>query len=230
MVIFLLVIIGIIMLLVIFSNLNKDKRRQTLLKKAYFEEYQSHVRVYNDSLELINKTKNIETLKSRYEVINDQIVEMKRIEDMGFNFGDRSANEIKENLPRFINDRIVEMAEYEFSEIYQKKDAYSSIKLAINALNKVQLKLIDYRNSLMEGSSYNNSYKSIDNNINKIKEEVLIGQIKEFIDKAEKEAFKGNANKANDLYIDALFILKKADFSNETIAKIRKEIELKIEK
>lgn len=229
MVAFLFILVILVVIIVVVNMNNKESRRQEMMKRAYLEEYKGHVRIYNESLELINKTKNIETLKSRVDVIKDQVENMQRIDNMGFKFGDRTSDEILDKITFFVNERIVEISESEYSDIIQKKDTYSSVKLAINALNKVQQKIIDNKNALLDCSIYNESREKIDSIIEKIKIDILLGQVKEIIEKAEKEKYKGHDQKAKDLYIDAVFLLKKSGYSDSNIINLQKEIESHIE-
>lgn len=133
----------------LFTSLDKDG----LCKNCEFiihSEAVSRLRVIQDSTDLIEKSKNIDTIKSRLGVALDYVFYFSKYEEKGINvFGSSEdghnitlssiANGIKEDT----NKRIAELVKDDLVDILAKMDSYKSKALLDKYYQKVKDEIVE---------------------------------------------------------------------------------------
>jgi hypothetical protein len=198
-------------------------------KEGFLLESKSLARVINESIGIISSSKNLETIKSRYELIEKYVDRLIEIDNMGYSFTEKPPREMKNRFPGAINSRLLELAETEFKEAVNKKDTITTTREGIKLIEKTKQLIIEIRNMLYKNDDdYNEVYKKVDDIHTILKKEAIIGQIKELLEKADKETFKGNKKKAESYYMDALYLIKNCEYSSEFSQSYDKSINIKL--
>ena len=200
-------------------------------KQAAKQQADNLARILNESFGIMNTTKNLDTLKSRASYANTCINDLDDLVKKGLITVETPPDETRKLMWFGINERLEELSILVFDDILAKNNSYSSVKSAIGAISKVQRQLIEYKEALYkEGSNYTKTIESISKMHNKLQEEVFSGQLKIYLEKADKEEFKGNTKKAKDYYLDALHHIKTAGIDISKYKKDTDKIAFKIEK
>lgn len=169
-----LVTFAIVVAIVIYSMKRKQAMGRKALKRVQADQAKRHAEIINDSLRIIDTTRNIETLRSRVGVALSNIAQMEALESQGVSITERPISNTKIGLMEFANEKISAMAEELYKMTAAKHGSYSSPKTANNAIEKAQLKLVEYRESLypevMNSDKYNGVINGYYDDLSKMKQ------------------------------------------------------------
>lgn len=76
------------------------------IRQGLLGESKSIARVLNESIQIVAKSKNLETIRSRYELILSYIDRLIEIDSLGYRFVDNSPAEMRNQIPGLVNKRI----------------------------------------------------------------------------------------------------------------------------
>lgn len=183
---------------------------------------QSILRVYNESLDLVEKSKNFNT---RYKRVEIAIEKAQQLYDEYWQKGVRFFEPNPKQAVEKLKEKRLEIIESEIKNRVErhleKAERAKTIRTKISNADKALDELVKFRQEF----DYEN--KDLEANIHAF---IHKAQYDDFILNAEKNEFKGNTKKALDLYLEALFFLQKDDIPDEEQKDLIKEIETKIKK
>lgn len=183
-------------------------------------EIQQRLRIIGDSHNIIGKSKNIEIIISRCDLLIENLKELSKydkykIVEMNFGNSAQSYEVLKEEL-------ILKNLKTSYDSIKEKLLTLSTTNAEVNQLNKLKVEVQKYYHLIQRNAGdINQLIIVIDKEISKV-------QFDDFIYKAKKNEFKGNKKKALDYYYEALYLLKTDKVEdNEQLTQIR-EVQNKI--
>jgi hypothetical protein len=199
-------------------------------REGFLNESKSIANVINGSIGIIKTSKNLDTIQSRYDVIIECVDRLIEIFNMGFSFTDKNPNDMKNQFPGAVNSRFLELAENIANDTIAKRDSIITIKEGLKLLEKAKTFVLECRNRLYKkDEEYDDYFRKIDKILIQLKKEIIVGQIKELLEKADKEEFKGNHKKAKDIYMEALYLARNNEFSKEFSSQYEESIQKKIQ-
>lgn len=167
-----------------------------------------HADIIQESLDIINNTKNFNTRIGRIDTVNQNI---DILEDeylsRGIMVNDLDSDDLRGDLEDLRNASIEEEV---LNKVQKNMDKASLVKTAtakVNNANKALLVLKEFNNDY----GYINEQK-----VEEIKRFIYESQLNEHIQKAEKEEFKGNDKKALDSFTEALYLTKNDGVGNQS--------------
>jgi predicted DNA-binding protein YlxM (UPF0122 family) len=189
-----------------FVFVNKDGLCKRCESEISFNVSQ-HLRVIIDSENIITKTKKLDTLISRCNVVIDKASELLKYEEKDIPTTTPKPSEVINKHKILIDTSVKEIAQEEFEKLKEENSLIDSIKTKVTKLNKFLIKLKEYKENLIEKNIINDLEETLKNLIHKTH---LNGHLEE----AEKFEFKGQQKKALDQYYEALYFLKKDDIDD----------------
>ena len=168
-------------------------------------EAHSRMRVINESVEILKKTKSLGTALSRIDIMVEHARELKKFHDKCPNLITPSPDEIIQICKRSRNEFIEKFTLEEIEKHKIKAELVASPTSKITELTKALIKIKDAQDKC-EGVSQalSNKEKSIQSIIHKYK-------LEGFLEAAKKAEFKKQYKKALDQYQEALYFLKNDD-------------------
>lgn len=176
-----------------------------------------HVEIIKESDEIISKSNNFKTIMSRYDVIKDNILKLQEYETLGISVINQSTNELLKNNE---NDRwkaIEKEVDNLVTKHMDKATLAKTVSTKINNANKALLVIKEFDDKY--------GYRS-EEKASKILFFINDSQLNDYIEKGDKEQFKGNNKKAINYYMEALFFISRNEVSNSN--DIKKDIEGKM--
>jgi len=168
-------------------------------------------RVINDSIEIIKKSKKLDTKLSRLELIEEKYKDLLVYENAGINPSDKLPSEALKEIAGLRDDIIIEHFEEKLKELHPRIESEISSSRKVNLLTKLHSDFLKYKNLILLES-------------NKIKAEkferilkLLISkyEYEKILEKARKAEFKGQKKSALNAYYDALYYLKNNQIEDE---------------
>lgn len=205
----------------LFLSVSKDglcKNCQPLVEM----DVRQRVRIMQDSLELIDKSKKLETRISRCKLFLDHARELLRYENKSIPTMDPLPSRLIQKYEPIKEDIINEGLKEEVEKALAKAELATTPKTKINNANKAILKIREYKKELKNHSKA----ETLESRIKKFTHET---QLNAFLEKAHKYEFKGQKKKALDQYQDALFFIKNDDIDDDIQKKEIVKLEAKIE-
>lgn len=93
------------------------------------------IRIINESVEILNNTRNVETFFSRYELILSQIENLAASEEYA-SFASQTSSELRERLHIQIDNAIGEVIDKNFQDVLNKICSLKTSKAKVNACEK----------------------------------------------------------------------------------------------
>jgi len=184
---------------------------------------QQRMRIINESIELFENSKKMETRLSRLDLVEEHLSAITQYEDKNIEIINPSAksllNKFEGKHDKIILEHMTEIAENALT----KAEVATTTRTKVNAINKALLKIREMQKQLEEASSLDDLEKKLNTFIHKT-------QIDSFINEAKKAEFKGNNKKAIDQYQEALYFLKTDNVDDIQQQKEISEIEANIER
>jgi len=179
------------------------------------------LRIINESIELIKKSKNFNTRLSRCDLILEFAEKLLEYERKGIQVITPAPSEFISEYIDMRDKIILENLKLETEKSEAKFELASSPQAKINEINKILLKIQDYKKEIKDKTQIN----KVEKEINKFKHET---QLNIYFEAAKKAEFKGQNKKALDQYQEALYFLKNDEiddqFQKDNINKIEKKI------
>jgi len=220
-----LLIVAAFIIIPIFLKKIKEKERQQKIRElldsqardAESFEIDSVMRVVDESIEIVNTSKNYDTVKSRLSVAIDKLQYLiARYPHRG---------DIKSSLEKCLAHRKPVHTNAlctAVDAIMTKARLAKTITGKTNAANRALLLLKDgLADEFIDKNTIKKSVSAIELYLNK-------EELKEIEIRAERFEFKGNFKKALDTYQDALFFLRKDNYDDSSQQKDIQRIERKI--
>ncbi|QEN09007.1 hypothetical protein EXM22_13785 [Oceanispirochaeta crateris] len=202
----------LILIIVVFRIAQKDRKEEELKQRhkeslqAEASQYSKHI---NESLQIMGKTKNLETLKSRFEFTLQRIEDMESLISRGYDGSETNPMAFRNSVELAFNERLVEMAKQEYDKIMIKKDSYATLSSALNGLTKASQKIAELKLMIYQlEHSGKMAGESIDLLIENISKQIVFGKVKDLIEKIQKEQMKDNTKKVKDYKVELQFLLK----------------------
>lgn len=179
------------------------------------------LRIVKESLDIIQKSKNIDTVISRYDLAMENIESLIQYENKGISV---TSTPPSKNLSLLKKDReaiIIEKIKEEYRNVLSKVEVATTSKAKITQLSKFLLRVREIKVKLGASSALDSLETELSNLINQ-------GQLNEYLDEAKKAEFKGNKKKALDSYYEALYFIRNDNINDKAQRRIIDEIEGKI--
>jgi len=179
------------------------------------------VRIMQDSLEIINKSKKLDTRISRCELFLDHASKLLMYENKSIPTMEPLPSRLIQKYGLIKDNIINEGLEEEVEKALSNAELAATPKTKINNANKALLKIREYKKELNNHSKA----ETLDSRIKKFTHET---QLNSFLEKARKYEFKGQKKKALDQYQEALFFIKNDniddDLQKREIVKLEEKI------
>lgn len=184
------------------------------------------LRLIEDSIKVVMKSKNLDTKLSRLDFIIEQATYLLEYENKNINMFTINPSVIIEMANKDKIEAVIETLTEEFNKTLLKIDVTTSFTSKLNEINKLHLKIQNYKN--IQNTKMDDLEKKVKNKKHEI-------QLDSFLEAAKKAEFKNESKKAISQYQEALYFLKNDDiedkFQKENIEKIEEKIkELSIAK
>lgn len=165
-----------------------------------------HIDIIDESINIIVNTENFKTRINRINTVRENLdILDEEYLSKGVDIGNFRIDDMRNYLERMFNTAIEEEA---LKQVQKHMDKASLVKTAtakINNANKALLVLKEFYDDY--GYIHHNKTEEINFFIYE-------SQLNDYVQKAEKEEFKGNNKKALDAYLDALFFVENEHISN----------------
>lgn len=220
-----IVILIILVAVIIFGIWKKiEKEEKEKKKKVILAQANRNLQIIENSKDIINKSKNFNTILSRFNVIFENIERLKKLEEEYPDVTEPKPSEIKKfylnEKEKFIKEFLLEEVE---GSMKKARDTIG-IKTKINIANKAIIKIIEGRKELKEEENM----EELDEKEREIKVFVHKIQLDDFLEKAKKAEFMGQKIKALNFYKEALYFLQTEEIDDSLKKKMTDEIEAKI--
>jgi len=168
-------------------------------------------RIINDSIEIINKSKKLDTKLSRLELIEEKYKELLVYENAGINPSDKLPSKALEEIAGLRDDIIIEHFEEKLKELRPRIESELSATRKINLLTKLHSDFLKHKDLISLGSN-----KAKAARFEKLLK-LLISkyEYEKLVEKAKKSEFKGQKKSALNAYYDALYYLKNNQIEDE---------------
>lgn len=180
------------------------------------------VRHINESIELVEKSKNLSTRLSRCDFAIQELEYLRdTYERREIDVLSPSADEQIAKLRWARDECVVESVQTELEKAKLKAQAATTIKARVNAYTKALL-------SISEGEAQMQDPSRLASYEVEVKRAVHSIQLSSYLEAAEKAEFKGDGKKALDQYQEALYFLKKDDLDDQQQAATIAQVSAKI--
>lgn len=180
-----------------------------------------HARIATESIEIINKSKQIDTVLSRFQVAEEHLKLLLPYEQKGIPVLTEPPSALIKSLNRQKQRSISGKIKDEVTELLNKYKVTPTEKGKLNLLAKYLLKIQEYKRKI-------NAYKELEDVENQIKALLHQTQLDIHLKEAEKAELKGSKKKALDSYYEALYFLQNDDIDDSLQTQNILEIEAKI--
>ena len=220
-----IVILIILVAVIIFGIWKKiEKEEKEKKKKVILAQANRNLQIIENSKDIINKSKNFNTILSRFNVIFENIERLKKLEEEYPDVTEPKPSEIEKfylnEKEKFIKEFLLEEVE---GSMKKARDTIG-IKTKINIANKAIIKIIEGRKELKEEENM----EELDEKEREIKVFVHKIQLDDFLEKAKKAEFMGQKIKALNFCKEALYFLQTEEIDDSLKKKMTDEIEAKI--
>lgn len=220
-----IVILIILVAVIIFGIWKKiEKEEKAKKKKVILAQANRNLQIIENSKDIINKSKNFNTILSRFNVIFENIERLKKLEEEYPDVTEPKPSEIEKF---YLNEKEKFIKEFLLEEVegsMKKARDIIGIKTKINIANKAIIKIIEGRKELKEEENM----EELDEKEREIKVFVHKIQLDDFLEKAKKAEFMGQKIKALNFYKEALYFLQTEEIDDSLKKKMTDEIEAKI--
>lgn len=175
-----------------------------------------HVEIITESGKIVKKTKNFKTKLGRLDTIKDNLLHLQEYEEKGINVIKQSTDNLLNDIEADRVNAINEEALLQITKHMDKSKLAKTVTTKVNNANKALLVIKQFGDEY----GYENKEKA-----SEILYYINDVQLEEYIEKGDKEQFKGNRKKARDFYMEALFFISKNEVSND---KVKSNIESKM--
>lgn len=182
----------------------------------------NNFRIINESTKLIRESKNFKTKLSRCDLIIKIAEKLLEYENKGIKTINPPPSEFISQYKNVVRDEIIlESLKLDIEKAKAKFEIASVSQPKINEINKVLLKIQDYKKEIRDKKQIDKTEKEI----NKFKYEA---QLNIYLETAKKAEFKGQNKKALDQYQEALYFLENDEIDDklqkDNISKIKEKI------
>lgn len=182
---------------------------------------QQRLKILNDSINIVNESKNLDTRLSRLDLLLEHANALYRYEQRGIPVVEPSPSAVLENFRGRKDQIILETLRTITEEAKKKSATVTAASSKVSSLTKALLKIREYTDKVDSKKSLTVLEKSVTNMIQKI-------QLQGYLNQAEKAEFKGQNKKALDQYYEALYFLKHDDIDDSLQQGMISHIEDKI--
>lgn len=165
-------------------------------------EVSSKLRVINESMEIIKKSKNISTRLSRCDVVEQYAKDLKKYENLGIKVTSPLPSEILEWISQARHQIVLESAQEIFEKAKEKAETAANPKGKASQYTSALEKLLEYKKLVPSAS------EEVDRIISDLKRLAHEATLEVYLDAARKAEFKGQVKKAVDQYLEALYFLR----------------------
>ena len=177
--------------------------------------------IINESLELVETSKKLDTRLSRCDVVISTAERLKELTYVGEWGLTRDPDELIAAMHKRKDRLILEATKEEVKKAWNKAEVAVTPKTKINTLSKVLLKIKEHRPSMSDPTPLNDVEQELIDSIHAI-------QLEAHLDAARKAEFKNQKKKALDEYYEALYFLR-TDHIDDSLQKDQTEsVEAKI--
>lgn len=204
----------------IFVKVNSDGLCEICANSIYLD-IKQNIKIIQESLDIIDKSKNIDTIISRYNLIIERAISLKKYEEKEIKTISPKPSELIEKIKRIKENLIIDNFKNSLKEIEEKDEILLPVKNKINEAKKLLEKLYEFKKELTNLDII----KDIET---KIKMFIIDLQLKKYYDEARKYEFIGNKKKAIEKYKELLYVLKTDNIDDQLQQDKINEIENKI--
>lgn len=204
----------------LFLSVSKEGLCKTCLVETKFETSQ-RARIINESLEIVQKSKNIDTILSRLDTIILHAHPLLRYEEKGIDIFPTLPSQLIKQSRKMKEDFIIKHLMESLELIQSKHKISNNLKKTVEGLSKVLLKIQDFKSKV-------GPYPSLIEFEEKVNSLLREGQLKIYTDKAQKYEFKGQKKKALDAYYEGLYYLMHDNIDDAMQSQSISEIKNKI--
>lgn len=180
---------------------------------------QSHTRRVQESLDIIQRSKQPRTIASRRDVILESLEYLEsEFESKGIPIYEVGIAKLREDIGRAADDLLLVLLAEEAKKVDAKAAVADTPKQKASHFKRFLTKVIDFETLLSDPGRLAQLKADV---VVKVREQV----VRDLIIKAQKYEFKGNLKKAKEVYMDALFELKHDDVPNELQKDLIHEVE-----
>lgn len=173
-------------------------------------EVQTNVRVIKESLDLVEKSKNLSTRLSRCDIAEQYARKLIKYENLGIPTTDPPPGQIISTIMDLRRDSVIQAARQVMQEAEAKASVAAGLKDAAKHYNSALVKVIEYAQKLDDQPSELLEMQT------QLKEKARQATLGALIEEAEKAEFKGHVTKAIDKYTEALYLLTRASNDDGT--------------
>jgi len=178
-------------------------------------------RIITESIELIQKSKNIKTRLGRCNDATRHLEALLPYERKGIPTLSPNPSELIGTVQAMRNEVILEHIQSEVDKALIKLDVASTLRGKLGPLEKALAVVAEYRPELDDQAQADRIENDLRHRLHRY-------QFEDMREKATKAEFKGQTKKAIDAYMDALFFLKNDDYDDEEQREIITGLEEKI--
>ena len=179
------------------------------------------LRIVKDSLDIIEKSKKIDTRLSRCDLIIEKVKDLLRYENKEIKTIDPKPSVFIEKIYSMKNQIIFEEINNMINELMKKDNLEISTKSKINEANKILLKIMEFK-KLVKNKERIEEYE------NRLRSYINETQLKMYLEEAKKAEFLGKKKIALEKYKEALYYLKTDKIDDSLQQEKIREIESKI--
>jgi len=158
-------------------------------------------RIINDSMKILNASKNLETRLSRLDLLVEHARALVRYEERGISVIDPPPSAVIGRFGGARDEIILECLRGDVDSATSRAAVALTTQAKVNALSKVLLKVREYRSRADNPEPLGALEKKVSDCIHKT-------QLEAHLDSARKAEFKGQKKRALDEYYEALYLLK----------------------
>lgn len=221
-----MLLIAAVVIFLVYGYINKDKiarENATRKEKKRIDaenaspEVSSKLRVILESIDILTKSKNIETMRSRYEVATNLLEELLAQYPHRLDW-----HELSQNLQRDWKRCLQAVPSASIEKCIEKAKVAKTVSTKVNNLGKALLELKDAQNSGNYDAKWLQAQRT------QIEELIHDTELGKLLEIAEKFEFKEDFKKALSAYQDVLFFLKKDNIDDSEQEELITDIEQKI--
>lgn len=180
---------------------------------------QSHTRRVQESLDIMQKSRQPQTVASRRDVILESLEYLEsEFESKGIPIYEAKITKLRDDVTRAADNLLLAILAEEARKVDAKAAVADTPKQKASHYKRFLTKVIEFEALLSDPSQLHDIKTEV---VLKVRENI----VRDLILKAQKHEFKGNLKKAKEVYMDALFELKHDDVPDHLQADLLKEVE-----
>lgn len=179
------------------------------------------IRIINDCIELIDKSKNMQTRLSRCDLLLEHANTLLIYENKGIQTISTLPSELIKEYTTMRDQIVLDSVTIDVEKLLNKAEISDTPRTIINEINKAILKIREGKKELLDQSKLD----QIEQQVLNLKHKT---QLNAYLDLAHKAEFKGQKKKALEQYQEALYFLQNDEIDDSLQKEKIDEIKTKI--